>query len=151
MLVHVNASPLTLLPIHSQHLLSAPPFLPPQMLSHPFTILPYPCWLLSLSTALPSAPAASHAHVLTCFCPMTKPHHLQTQVVQKIWWDLRTLGLLSLEGKMQNLLVLVPLYMVLGAPLVWLYWEVIPRRNILQFLMGMKANCNLQLNSGFCF
>lgn len=25
-------------------------------------------------------------------------------------------------------------------------WEVTPRRNILQFLMGMKMNCNLQLN-----
>lgn len=67
------------------------------------------------------------------------------------WWYLRTLGLVSLERKKQNWIVLVALYMVSDAPLVCLYWEVIPGRNIFQFLMGMKANCNLQLNSSFCF
>lgn len=67
--------------VHSQYLLSSPPFLPPQMLLQPFTLLPFPCCLLSLTTALPLASAASHAHVLTCFCPTTKPQHLWAQVV----------------------------------------------------------------------
>lgn len=68
-------------PIHSQLLLSASPFLPSWTLLLPFTLLLFPYWLLSLSTALPLAPAVSHTPVLTSLCPTAKPHHLWTQVV----------------------------------------------------------------------
>lgn len=61
-------------PVHSQNLLSASPFLPPQMLSQPFALLPLPC-------RCPSAPAASQAHGLTHLCPKTTRQHLWAQVV----------------------------------------------------------------------
>lgn len=76
--------------------------------------------------------------------------------------DATSTGLISLVGhrnpragkpageKKQSYIVLFLLYMVLGTSLVCLCWEVIPR-NISHFLMGMKANGNLQLNLSFCF
>lgn len=125
MLVHVNPSPLALLPIpssppyskplsklagppppiHSQLLLSASPFLPSRTLLLPFTLLLFPYWLLSLSTALPLAPAVSHTHVLISLCPTAKPHHLWTQVVlrKSSWWYLKDLRVGKPGGKKAEL------------------------------------------------
>lgn len=169
MLVHVNPSLLTLLAIPSSppcskplSKLAGPPpqftastccqllhFCPPRWSCSPLPFFHFPagcCPSVQLSPR-PLQPA------MPTFWPASAQWQSPTicrhkQYSQKNWWDLRVD---KPGGKMQNLLVLVPLYVGLGAPLVWLYWEVIPRRNILPFLMGMKANCNLQLNSSFCF
>lgn len=166
MLIHVNPTPLYFLPtlfqppfqacwatpaVCSQYTPSAPPFQPPQTraASHPG-----PTPLLAAVTQYYS-PLGSCSQLCQLNLPL--PNYKAPAFV-----DATSTGLICLVGhrnpragkpgreKKQSCIVLVLLYMVLGTPLVCLWWEVIPR-NISHFLMGMKANGNLQLNLSFCF
>lgn len=121
--------------------------------SEPFALIPCPCWLLSCGTALPLAPAASHAQFWPALAQCQSPNICgHVQYSQKICLMVPKDLSIGKPGRKKA---------ELGCPSPSLHgfegmigvpsWEVTPGRNILQFLMGMKTNCNLQLNSGFCF
>lgn len=102
-------------PIHSQCLLAALSFLPPQMLWLPFVLVPCPCWLLSCGME------ASHAQFWPASAPCHSPsicEHMQysQKSCQMVPKDLSKPG----RKEKQNWGVLVPLCMILETPLVCL-------------------------------
>lgn len=126
-------------PVDSQCLLAALLFLPPQMLWQPFALVPCPCCPVVQLCPWPLQPAmpsiCEHVQYSQKICLMV-PKDLSIGKPGRKKAELGSPGpTLSGFGG------------TIGVP----SWEVTPRRNILQFLMGMKTNCILQLNSGFCF
>lgn len=122
---------------------------PPQMLSQPFILLRFPCWPPEQLSPWPLQPLMPTSWSASA---QWQNPTLQTQAVLTENLMGPKVFRVGKPGE-ENAEFASPSPTVpgLGAPLLWLYWEVTPRRNILQFLMGMKANCNLQLNSSFCF
>lgn len=66
--------------------------------------------------------------------------------IKSAWWYLRTSAFAKPGREKAELGSPSPTLCGFGGTIGVTSWEVTPRRNILQFLMGMKTNCNLQLN-----